>query len=471
MSVLRSDESAVRRAPVTDSPIKLFLQSRTGILAVTALYAFTIHYAHANYLSVKWAYFGFTYSPFGLGEIIFATLCIGGAALALPRMIHRPSSVVLWQLFVITFIPVVIITLGLVSDALVHYGLDLLALAIGFVVVCRIANAAPVNNVEGGVPGQVGVNAVLVLWSIATVVLVIFYRDIIHLSALDDIYYQRALANDGPGGVIAYVRTYYSGVLSPFLLVMGLYSRRWWLIWVGLAGAVLTYAIDAQKVALVIPAAILALSYLLQRSRGSWASSGFLTLIVAVPMIPLLLSFDFAGPGLRLPTSEVALDLFVFRMVALPGLTFSQYADLFGQLGHTFWSNTRGISAIVPAPDAFVNNPSWPSLGYIVGDYYYGSRLVNVNANPFSGEGVAAAGAAGVLVISVVLGLWLNLLDRVARGWDTRVTILLLVPVGFCLTNGHLATTLVSFGGALWIAVFVAVKPGARAEGMGRIPR
>jgi hypothetical protein len=274
---------------------------------------------------------------------------------------------------------------------------------------------------------------------------------------LDDIYAQRSLTSAEVGTGVAYVRTYYSGVLSPLLIIVGLRRRNWLFLTAGLSGIVLTYAIDAQKITLVMAVAIIALDRLYS-IREAWHSLAALTAYLCALIAGLVLLYVVAGGEMPFPGGQTTLDIAVFRMIAIPGLTFTQYADLFGDQGLTYWSNTRGISLVVPPPAAFANDPSWPSLGYIVGEHYYGSRLVNANANPFSGEGVAAAGPIGVVVIGCVLGVWLRILDWTARGWDPRFAALVLVPVGLSLTNGHLATVLVSFGGAMWPIFFLFAR-------------
>ncbi|MNF04988.1 hypothetical protein D3C80_2046200 [compost metagenome] len=73
-------------------------------------------------------------------------------------------------------------------------------------------------------------------------------------------------------------------------------------------------------------------------------------------------------------------------------------------------------------------------------------------------DGVAAAGAPGILVIFVLYTAWLIALDWVSQGWNKVLLLTALFPLAFVTTNGPFFTMLASFGGGLWIAMLWADK-------------
>jgi hypothetical protein len=99
----------------------------------------------------------------------------------------------------------------------------------------------------------------------------------------------------------------------------------------------------------------------------------------------------------------------------------------------------------------------------IVGDEYYGDVVsdVNANANAFAGEGVAAGGFIGLLVIGLLMMAWLRAVDVVASRWSLPLVTLVMLPVALCLTNVHLSTVILSFGGGFWILVLLWARPQA----------
>ena len=157
--------------------------------------------------------------------------------------------------------------------------------------------------------------------------------------------------------------------------------------------------------------------------------------------------------------SSLLSSLLVFRTLATPGIFFTQYYDTFSTYGFTYGSHIKGLNLIIPVPSAYISDPYWPQLGYIVGERIQGFPGNNANANLFAGDGIATAGFVGVLIISVILAIWLVLLDRASKGWSKNFAILVLFPIGIALTNGPLFTILLSFGGLFWVFIFYFYKP------------
>jgi hypothetical protein len=406
-------------SPARAGLVSRALASRWAVLVTTLFYAWAIGYAHSEYLAYDWGYYGFTYRPLGFEEIALIVVFVSIGALGIPSTLKRPSSIILLLLHLLVLVPTVVISLGLNTDRIDRYGLSLGAMSLAA------------------------------------------YRSIMTFAGLEDIYQQRLAAADD-NVVLAYLRTYYASVISPGVLALGLLKSRFSLAVLGVLGCLITYMIDAQKTAFLLPFVIVLAFFALRNRMGATQATSS-----AIAGLALLVTITVSLHQ----TSDIArfLNTFlVFRTIAIPGLTFPQYSDLFSSLGHTWWSNVTGLSLVVPAPAAFVNHPDWPALGRIVGDYYYGFGSQNANANLFSGEGVAAAGAFGVLVIGLIWAAWLRLIDRVSEGWDPLFALLVLVPVGISLANGHLSTVMLSFGGGFWTVLLWWYKPDIQTR---RYPR
>jgi len=147
-----------------------------------------------------------------------------------------------------------------------------------------------------------------------------------------------------------------------------------------------------------------------------------------------------------------------FRTIGIPGLAMSQYARVFEAEGYTWGSHIKGLSALLPTPQAYANDPGWPSLGYIVADRIYKSPETNLNASLYAGDGIASAGLPGIVLVSIMLGIWLRILNSIVPPTWEHVSIILLFPVALALTNAPLSTTFVSFGGAFWTVFFFYVQ-------------
>ena len=427
---------------------------RLGLLFSAWLYTFALNFAHIEYLNPVWEYYGFTYRAVDLSEVAFMVFLVTSAAMVLPIKLERASSVVMLLLFAVVYVPTVVITLGLDENRIERYGFSLLMLGLAFVIACLAARLSGKREPAPQLPGVIFNRFFLWSWWGLLVVLVYSYSSIMTFAGLDDVYEQRA-AGASTSLLMGYLQTYFSNVLSPALIALGLVQRKYWLALIGVVGCVIVYMITAQRTVVLLPFVIIGLHYLLTSGVWIFRSSAFPLILLAIAVI--LCATYYADNSI----ASFLSTYLVFRTLALPGLTFSQYFDVFGTYGPTWWSHIRGIDLFIAVPDFFAGHPSWPGLGYIVGDMAYGNVENNVNANLFSSDGIAASGPVGVLVIGIILAGWLVLLNRVTRGWDETLAILVTLPLGLTLTNGSLFTMMLSFGGLFWLLIFHFYKPTA----------
>lgn len=427
--------------------------------------SFSFLYSYENYISIRWAYMGFPYREPVLWELIYIGVAVSVVSFCMPRKVDRPYTLFLWFLYAIVFIPTISISFFIspVSHAIIAPLSWLVAVFLGLSLFSGKEMPSPIapdTRYNWGAPSYMFRNGMLAVWLFMSLVFLYVYRDIISFASADDIYYQRAVWKASGGGAISYMESYFAAVICPALIAIGLYRRMGLYMVAGLLGFILMYTTSAQKSALVVPFVILAVFF---SHRFRVATSLNYTAALAAVVVACVLFIGVAGSG------NYATDLVLVRTLAAPAQTFGQYHELFSSAGYTWWSNVRGIGLLVPPPDAFAADPNWPSLGYIVGDYLHGGYTtdMNANANLFSGEGVAAAGSFGVIVIGLVLHFWLKAMDFVSRGWNSRFILLIMTPLAFTLTNGHLSTILLSFGGALWMILLLMVKPGASPRRLG----
>ena len=424
------------------------LLPRLMMIAAGLLYAWILHFAHGGFLNAAWGYYGFLYrDPTSLEAVLIALAVVLGSAVV-PKFVWRPSSAVLLLLFVVVYVPTVVITPCLGEWWLQEYGAALLSLCLSFSVACIAVNQQRIVwPASASLPDPAFAASLLIVWMLACAALLYNYASIMTFAGLEAVYEQRAVGTSTSLG-LGYLQTYFSTVLSPALLALGLVNRRNGFAVLGTLGCLLMYAITAQRTVFLLPLVIIVF-HSIQRSRAPFLKASALP-VVAVALAVLVAALFYSE-------NEVAALLstyLVFRTLAIPGLTFSQYWDVFSLEGFTYWSHVRGVEFLVEPPRSLAADPSWPGLGYIIGDRLYANPANNVNANLFSGDGVAAAGALGVLLIGLLLAIWLVLLDRSSARWSRQFALLVTLPIGLSLTNGHFTTTLLSFGGLFWLVIF-----------------
>jgi hypothetical protein len=439
------------------------LGARAAHVATSLAFLGAFLSVYRDYLSINHSYTGLYYRPLTTAELAFMVVGVAVVAAFLPARLDRPSAIVLWLLHVFVVVPTLAVTFLVGADVSLSYVPALLALCGTMIAASILTGSRPPPPSSTPLPDRRLLNALIVVWALSTAVLVARFASIMNFAGVSDIYYQRAVASEAGADVLfSYLRPYYTYVFSPALLALGLLSRRWAIAGLGVAGMLIAYSIDALKVALILPVAVFGVWFALRRGIGSlWQYTGGMAVLTAICSVLANQTAVF---------SYVA-DVVLLRSMAIPGQAFSQYADYFGARGLTCWSNVRGLGLVIPTPEAYVADPDWPVLGNMIGRHYYTwAEGVNVNANLFAGEGVAAAGALGVFVIGLALAVWLRVLDAVGARWSRTATILLMIPPGLALTNVHLSTMLITFGGAFWTALFYMYNPAAPRTQPRRFP-
>lgn len=448
VSIHLPDRSHGRRLDVES-----IARSRLLVIAAALFYGYSLQYAHVNYLHPEWGYFGFSYRPPDTVELLIMYGLLAAGSALLPTALARPSSIVVLLLFVVVYVPTVVVTLGLDADRVTKYGPSLGLLCIAFMAVCVGARRRQDSRGSHGsrLPGDVFCAIIVALWGICCTVLIAKYGSVMRFVGIDEIYDQRVVGAS-TSLAIGYLQTYFGNVINPTLMALGLLRRRWWLTALGVTGCLIMFMISAQKTIIMLPVALYAIHFAMQRP-AVFRTTAFGLVALAVTVIWMSSAY------VDNLVVTLAASMLVFRTLALPGLTFSQYYDLFSEGGFTWWSHVKGLNLLIPTPESYVEDELWPNLGYMIGERLYGSVDYNGNANLFSGDGVAAAGALGVGVIGLVLAIWLFWLDKASRGWDRRFAILVTLPIALALTNGHFFTTLLSFGGLFWMLTFFLYKP------------
>lgn len=438
---------------------------RPAIILASLFYAYIIHYAHIKYLNPTWQYFGYTYSPINTFEVFFIViLTIYGGAFV-PALLKRPSSVILILLYIIVYLPTVVLSLSLETDRVERYSGILISLAIGFSLACIVTRFYEnKENSNTALPSDKFSNNIFLVWLACCGTMIASFISIMAFVGLDQIYDQRALGKEGSSLFLGYTQSYFSNVFSPALMVIGLLKSRWKQVALGGLGCFLTFMIDAQKTVFLLPFVIILLHYILKSRVLAFRSTSFFLFILGMITLLVIQAQE---------DSEVANFLsatIVFRTLTLPGVLLTQYYDYFSTEGFTYWSHVRLVNLIVPPPSAFVGDPYWPKLGYIIGESVQHLPGNNANAHLFADTGVAAAGSIGILVISLVFTIWLYFIDRSSKGWDSCYVLMVIFPVGLFLTNGPLFTILAGYGGMFWLIVFYVYKPNLIASKAVKLP-
>ena len=409
-------------------------------------YAFCMNLAHKKYLLETQEFWGYTYYGLNNLEIFFLIVVIFLTSIFTSLRIDTPSKIIIYMLYIIVFIPTLTLTLALREDSLQVYGITLIFLIIGYLIL-TIKKPIPKSD-SNYLPSKKIEYFFVSLFLFCFFSLFIIFRDIINFVGLDNIYSQRALGKSS-NLFQGYMLTYLPNVICAALMAFGLIKKKILYVFMAFCGYFLIFGIAAQRAVFLMPF-IIYLLYLYMRNNKF--EKKYLI------YFNLFISFIFAFIS-YLPSGFLRdfLGFYILtRIFATPGIMFSHYHDVFYPDNLTYWSHIKGFSLIIQRPPAYMYDNDWPQLGWIVAKYKLGI-ISNSNANLFAADGVAAAGGIGIVVLCIIFYFYLFVFDYLSKSIDVKFKVIVAFPIGLALTNGSLATILLSFGGFFWLLILAYI--------------
>ncbi|MFJ4457254.1 hypothetical protein ACIP1G_25660 [Pseudomonas sp. NPDC089392] len=430
---------------VLPSSLALVNVARLKLLVAVVFYVFALVYGHDKYLSLVQAFWGFNAPHFNLSNMLLILILAVVPVFVMPLYLTRPSSLFIYALVFCVYLPAVVTGMLNHEDSIDRYFWVFFCFCIGLVGCCLAVRCVPLQSDDSRSFSR-PLLLTCVLGSLTCfLVLFLTYRDVLSFSGMDDIYAQRE-KGAATSLFIGYCQVYLAYFFSPVLFATGLMSKRVLIALLGFAGFIFVFMITAERTVLLMPFAMFMIA-LIFKGRGSNPDSP---------------AYLFAGGGVMIFLIAELYDqvgifrelgfYFYTRLIACPGLFVTQYYDLFGTQGFTYWAHVSGIGRLADVPAAFATDEKWPALGKILAERVLGVQSQS-NASFVATDGVAAAGGPGVLVIFMLYTAWLIALDWVSQGWNKVLLLTALFPLAFISTNGPFSTMLASFGGGLWIAM------------------
>jgi len=432
----------------SNSRVSRVLSSRSGMVLICASYVTAFVLVYKWVIVPVWGYEGFNF------KTTLARAAAGWALAALPSFwmpikLRRPSQVVYWLLYLLVLVPACLVPIYALDDQ--SRGPLLLATCLVSVfALTGLVYCLPLLPLRRIHLESYELSVILALLSI------IFYSLMVasfgfhfHYVSFEDIYSVRAqftsTLNQAPA-LVAYAIDWQAWVINPFMIAIGLRSRR--MSWV-LAGAVGQFAI-----------------YSITAFRSMFFSAGFLLYLLWVTRSNKTFGARLAASWAAIFAGTGALQFFGYglipeslvgvRMTALPGLLTGYYYEFFSShplvhLGHSIFKS-------------FVTYPYAVEPPYLIGYSYFHSLTDDANANLWA-DAYANFGYPGIICFTLLLAIVLWLYDSVAADRDIRLAALVIALPAFALTNVGLLTSLLTNGmGLAMLLMYLA--PSTTHEGL-----
>ncbi|TCB59685.1 hypothetical protein [Acinetobacter terrae] len=422
------------------------LKTRLVYFILSIIYSISLYLVNEKYLSQNQYFWGFDFKPLDFFSVLYIFLFIFIFCLFKSLSISTPARLIIFVLYVVVIIPSNVLISSIRGTVFSEYFYLLTFMNLGFLINIIILSYFSRPSISAqNLPNKKIDFTFFVLWSFCFILLIFFFHDVINFVSLEETYTQREAGRSG-NALEAYLQTYFPNLICTYILITGLIKRNKLLIFIAFSGYILMYGIAAQRTVFLMPFIICFLYYFLNKSRYSFKPIGYLISILS--LVFLLVGYVFSGAVKAFFGFYI-----VTRIIGFPGIMIAIYYDVFNSLSYTYWSHIKGFSSFVDVPPELKNYEQWPQLGYVVSDYKYGV-VSNTNANFYAMDGVASIGSLGILFISIILLIYLLILDYAAKNVDYRFSIVLVFPMSLALTNASLFIVLMSFGGILISLLF-----------------
>ena len=407
--------------------------ARAAVLASTLAYSLALMWAYASHFSPIYAYEGLINAgPSTSTKLVVAAVAALPAAW-LPLAARRPSTLVLWALYLLGYVPTIVVPVFINGRLGAPLPFDLALLG-------SMATLSLILRVRPPRVALPQLSIATLTWLLTGLALLsLFYIAAsygVHAPpSLASVYTTRASFDIATAGTIGggYIVPWAGNVINPTLIALGIARRRAALVILAALGELLIYADTGYKNVLFAIALAPVVYFMIARARrwfGLVASLGSaLILVLAAPA------------GSITGNWSIALANRVFAIPGQIGYYYYQYFSLHQKdhLAHSFlrWFTHSSYSQALPK---------------VVGSAYFPRSNPDANAH-FWADAFANFGFAGIAAFTLVLGLVLWLGDGLGRRRDARVAGPMLVIAGLTLGSSGLFTTILTQG--LWLALLL----------------
>lgn len=369
-------------------------------------------------------------------------------ALWIPTRLERPSVLFYWGIYITVLLP---------SAAAANYsimpawrGIEMLLSMLAGLLVIHLFTRLPLPRFT---PPRA---SPAVFWGFVIGVSALFYAIAVQrfgltlrLVGLEEMQAQRAAwAEDTGGALVSYAFSWQSSAINVFLIAYGLYTRKYWIVGLGVLGQLFFFAVAAQKVVIAVVVFLIAIYLLTLGPKGhfgrnvTWGT----TLLFGIPALAVFL-------GYMVPNFYTYIVL--FRTYMNNGVLSPLYYTFFHEYGFANFSEVLGVRS-------FVQNP-YPA-GYVatVSTHYFGFDA-GANANLFA-DGYANLGHVGALIQSAALGVVIWLIDGLWKNKRLPMAFVCMALGSYVgdLANARVHTTLLG-GGLAFAMLLVYLMPAREA--------
>jgi len=413
-----------------------FGRSRLSLLGWGGGYLMLFIWTYAHHIVPLFAHQGFVYHPSLLRTLVIAVLVLS-PLLWMPPELTRPSFFAIWILYLVVYVPAVVVSFHVLEiDWPFPLFFGWLWVSLLFLTLLVFLPRVRVPKVR--IPSKWLTVGLMASWIVGYL---IFFKafGIQGVPSLQEIYTVRLAAREvvtSQGRLFGYLLRWFTNVINPFLVILGIRKRNWGLLFAGVLGQTMIFTFDATKSTLMSVPYLLGLYGLLRWKRWKIPAKvlfqGGIILFLGSVMVDWMFH------------SELMATYVLRRLFYVPGLLTSYYLDYFSVHPQWHWAHTLVGRLLGASPPAGI---SAPGPGFLIGDVYFHNPVGNANVHLWA-DAFANFGNFGVILVTIGLFFLLWLYDSLSTHHDKTIAFLLMGMPVFALTNTSLLTALLTHG---WI--------------------
>jgi len=368
---------------------------RLLLVAVGIVLYFSFEYIYKTEISPDNRYLGLTFNQLTLSEYAVSLLFFLFPLVWLPITLKRPSDLAVWFLYLFSYTSTTFMAFHVTRRQFENVLSLLFLMLLGFIIT-SVTRKHRYNIVfKQFMHRKIPLDKVF----IGLVVLVCVYS----LSLTDfklnldvtSVYQRRLEAREVPGFVHGYVLAFGRSVVTVLGVYLIVVKKRYVYLFLVLIFTLASFSFDGTKGSIVIPVFLLAIAFMIIRTRNlSWLL-GFSIVLIGLAVIEL-----------GTLSNNIISEYFVRRIFAIPGFLSTAFWDFFSVHDKVLLTDSVGKYLFTPVYDV--------APTFLIGIDYMDNPQINANVGIWMG-GFAHFGISGILLVSIISGLILGLVDNMTH--------------------------------------------------------
>ena len=336
----------------------------------------------------------------------------------------RPSGIALVLYFYVVILP--LLSLYGLADAPASF---VYAAAGSFAVLIAVTGVLPRAKVPR--PGRdlvyLGITAIVVIcayvygWLVLTGGLGRLSFDLLSVYEVRTEYVQRL------GPFMGYLIPWQANVVNIVIICIALWRRNRWLLGVAAVAQLLLFGMTGHKSFLLAPVLTGGVYFIWARRNALLYIAGGAAVLVVASYILFLVTGNHLAPS-----------LLIRRLFVVPAANHLLYFEFFSQPEHPFVMLSNSILA------PFVHYPYDMPVTRVI-SWAYWARDFGPNVG-YLGDAFAHFGFMGMFLFSLILGLFLRIVDSVGARLPANLVAAVVATPAMALTNSALFTSLLTHG-------------------------